>query len=77
MIRSENINLNDTKDSTGRISKRRMGTMMGIEGPVLLTASDPPINVISKQINQIPTVLQQVLSLSFSSLLAANKEYKF
>lgn len=54
-----------------------MGTMMGIEGPVLLTASDPPINVISKQINQIPTVLQQVLSLSFSSLLAANKEYKF
>jgi len=41
---------------------------MGLEGPVLLTVSEPLINVISKQINQIPTVLHQVLSLSLSSL---------
>lgn len=46
---------------------------MGIESPALLTASDLLINVISKQINQIPTVLHQVLSLSFS-LLSANKK---
>lgn len=56
------------------MSKKRIGKITGIEGPVLLTASDPPINVISKQINQIPAVVHQVLSLSFSSILSANKE---
>lgn len=47
---------------------------MGIEGTVLLTASDLEISVISKQINQIPTVPHQVLSLSFSYLVSANKK---
>ena len=52
---------------------REWGKIMGLEGPVLLTVSETLINVISKQINQIPTVLHQVLSLSLSSLGPANK----
>jgi len=49
-------------------ARRERRKVMGLEGPVLLTVSEPLINVISKQINQIPTVLHQVLSLSLSSL---------
>lgn len=49
-------------------ARREQRKVMGLEGPVLLTVSEPLINVISKQINQIPTVLHQVLSLSLSSL---------
>jgi len=49
-------------------ARREGRKVMGLEGPVLLTVSEPLINVISKQINQIPTVLHQVLSLSLSSL---------
>ena len=49
-------------------ARRERGKVMGLGGPVLLTVSEPLINVISKQINQIPTVLHQVLSLSLSSL---------
>lgn len=37
-------------------------------------ASDPPISVSSKQINQIPTVLHQVLSLSLSFFGPAQTE---
>lgn len=54
--------------------QEKTGEGNGLEGPVLLTASDTPTNVISKQINQIPTVLHQVLSLSSSSLISANKD---
>lgn len=35
-----------------------------------------PISAIAKQINQIPTVLHQVLSLSFSSLISMQKKIK-
>ena len=55
-------------EQEGQARRERTGKVMGLEGPVLLTVSEPLINVISKQINQIPTVLHQVLSLSLSSL---------
>lgn len=46
-------------------------------GALLSTASGTPISAIAaKQINQIPTVLHQVLNLSSSSLISMKKKLK-
>jgi hypothetical protein len=42
-------------------------------GTVVQASDDAPISAVSKQINQIPTVLHQVPSLSFPSLISLQK----
>lgn len=55
-------------------SKDKKGVREKQVGALLSTASGTPISAIAaKQINQIPTVLHQVLSLSSSSLVSMKK----
>lgn len=70
-IRKQKLSQKDIDNSMKSEDKKCVREKQG--GALLSTASGTPISAVAKQINQIPTVLHQVLSLSFSSLISMQK----